>query len=88
MTKSENIIVISLKNTAENLSELQVEKLFTRFYQKDEYAEGAGVGLSLVKKLVQLCHGEITAKIENENVVLQHKKFNKKIFEFMSLSIW
>ena len=69
VTKSENNIIISSKNTAEHLSELQLEKLFTRFYQKDEYAEGAGVGLSLVKKLVQLCHGEITTNIENENVI-------------------
>jgi len=69
VTKSENNIVISSKNTAENLSELQLEKLFTRFYQKDEYAEGAGVGLSLVKKLVQLYHGEITANLENENTI-------------------
>ncbi|WP_166963966.1 two-component regulator propeller domain-containing protein [Yeosuana marina] len=69
VTKGENNIIISSKNTAENLSELQIEKLFTRFYQKDEYAEGAGVGLSLVKKLVQLCHGEISANLENENTI-------------------
>ncbi|NNE75800.1 MAG: response regulator, partial [Pricia sp.] len=48
---------------------LEVDKLFTRFYQQDEFSEGAGIGLSLVKQVVQLYQGEITAEIEDENII-------------------
>jgi len=63
--KEEGKIRIIVKNTLAELSEIDVGKLFTRFYQKDEYAEGAGIGLSLVKELVQLYQGEVSAKIED-----------------------
>ncbi len=56
---------INVKNTLAEFSDIDVEKLFTRFYQKDEYAEGAGIGLSLVKELVQLYQGEVSAQIED-----------------------
>lgn len=69
VARNDNNVVISTKNTTENLSEPQIENLFTRFYQKDEYAEGAGVGLSLVRELVQLYNGEISAYLEEENII-------------------
>jgi len=42
------------------------EKIFTRFYQVQgsESTMGTGIGLSLVKDLVQLCHGDISVKSE------------------------
>ncbi|NNE77449.1 MAG: GHKL domain-containing protein, partial [Pricia sp.] len=60
---------LSIKNTVEKGLELEVDKLFTRFYQQDEFSEGAGIGLSLVKQVVQLYQGEITAEIEDENII-------------------
>ena len=60
---------LSVKNTIAPSSEIEVDKLFTRFYQKDEYTEGAGVGLSLVKELVALCKGTITAAVEEANCI-------------------
>ena len=54
----------SVKLEVENgpiLSELpDSEKLFDRFYQSDSHAEGVGIGLSLVKELIQLNHGSIS----------------------------
>ncbi|SFZ93416.1 Signal transduction histidine kinase [Flaviramulus basaltis] len=78
-------IEIHVKNTTENLSEVQLEDLFTRFYQKDEYAEGAGIGLSLVRELIQLYNGEISVNLEKDNVIdfmvilpIYKKSFNKE----------
>ena len=58
----EDILFITLENTVSDLSGIQFDKIFTRFYQKDENASGAGVGLSLVNELVKLYGGEILAK--------------------------
>ncbi|WP_297705183.1 two-component regulator propeller domain-containing protein [uncultured Eudoraea sp.] len=67
--RENSTVVISVKNTVENLSEIEVDRLFTRFYQKDEYAEGIGVGLSLVKELVNLYRGEVSVRIEDHNMI-------------------
>lgn len=66
-TSKDQQLLLSIKNTVSRKTTLEVEKLFTRFYQQDEYSEGAGVGLSLVKELVNLHQGEIIVQIENEN---------------------
>lgn len=63
----EQHLLLSVKNTLPLKIDIEIEKLFTRFYQQDDFSEGAGVGLSLVKELVQLHQGEITVQIENEN---------------------
>jgi len=69
VTGDKDKVHISIKNTIENLTELHVDNLFTRFYQKDEFAEGAGVGLSLVRELVQLYQGEISVHLEQNNSI-------------------
>lgn len=58
-----------VKNTIQESSEIEVDKLFTRFYQQDEYAEGAGVGLALVKELVQLYQGQVDVKIDSNDII-------------------
>ena len=62
-------VVISVKNTVENYSDMDIDLLFTRFYQKDEYSEGAGVGLSLVKELINIYQGTISAQMEKGGVI-------------------
>ena len=68
-TRSSDHVNIEVKNTARDVSELDLEKMFTRFYQRDEYSEGIGVGLALVKELTQFYGGNITGSIENESVI-------------------
>lgn len=67
--KEDDIIKISVKNTAENAASLQLEKLFTRFYQNDSYSEGMGVGLALVKELTSYYGGSINVSLEEEEIV-------------------
>lgn len=60
---------IHVKNTAINASKLQLDKLFTRFYQYDSYSEGMGVGLSLVKELVNVYGGTIEVTLEKSDLL-------------------
>ena len=60
---------ISVKNTVGQYSEVDLDNLFTRFYQQDEYSEGAGVGLSVVKELVNLYQGTITVEMEEPKLI-------------------
>ncbi len=69
VTKKDHYLLLNIKNTVPPSISVDVEKLFTRFYQEDEYSEGAGVGLSLVKELVHLYQGEITARMENDDCI-------------------
>ncbi len=82
--EKEKRIHIEITNSVEDISTIQLEKLFNRFYQKDEFSDGAGVGLSLVKELVKLYKGtiDVTAKdnsiLFNLELPLDKNEFNQK----------
>lgn len=52
---------ISVINENENLTEKELPKLFDRFYQNNSVNQGFGIGLSLVKELSHLSHGDVKA---------------------------
>ncbi|QQS35011.1 MAG: response regulator [Ignavibacteriales bacterium] len=61
--RNDRMIVIRVKDTGIGISEEELPKLFDRFYQVDssqtrEY-EGSGLGLALIKELIELHHGSI-----------------------------
>ena len=65
LTVNESSVEIKVRDTGIGVSEKQLSKIFNRFYQFDsahtaEY-KGTGIGLALVKELVQLHHGSISA---------------------------
>ncbi|MEY8019374.1 two-component regulator propeller domain-containing protein [Muriicola sp. SD30] len=60
---------LSVKNSVENFTEQNLDRMFNRFYQLDEYADGIGVGLSLVKELVKLYKGEVTVNLDGASVI-------------------
>ncbi|MGB5434979.1 MAG: two-component regulator propeller domain-containing protein [Maribacter sp.] len=64
----ENICIV-VSNTVSNKLDIPLENLFSRFYQQDEFSPGAGVGLSLVKELVQLYGGEIDVEQDGDNEI-------------------
>ena len=54
-------------NTGEGIPQEKMAKLFRKFYQTDEShsSQGNGIGLAIVKKIVELHDGTITVKSEN-----------------------
>lgn len=53
---------ITFSNTASRLDEIQVGKLFRRFYTVDDAKKSTGLGLSIAKILTEQMHGTITAQ--------------------------
>lgn len=57
---------MQVKDTGKGIEEENIENIFNRFYQvhdtKSGMTEGTGIGLSIVKDLVELHHGEITVE--------------------------
>ncbi|MEO0901581.1 MAG: response regulator, partial [Bacteroidota bacterium] len=64
-------LTIIVKNASEPMTKVQKEQLFNRFYQFNEFKEGAGIGLALVKELVELHKGKII--VENEDGYVSFK---------------
>jgi len=59
--QEEHLIEISVRDTGKGISEINKEKIFTRFFRVDSGNEsaGTGIGLALVKELVLLHKGTI-----------------------------
>jgi len=67
---NEDGLQIRVTNTVEEATDIDIDKLFGRFYQEDEFSEGAGVGLSLVQELVRLYQGEISVRMDTDDSIL------------------
>ena len=70
VTENGDYISLSVTNEAEPISEENQKKIFNKFYQADEShsSEGHGIGLAIVKKIVDLHNGEINLLCENNTV--------------------
>lgn len=64
---------ISFRNSADNLGLISVERLFDRFYTVNDGNQSTGLGLSIAKLLTERSGGEISARIENEMLVIALK---------------
>lgn len=53
-------LLISVRDSGIGISAANQQAVFERFYQVDESRSGNGIGLSIVRRLVELHHGEIT----------------------------
>lgn len=56
---------ITFSNSAASLSEVQVGKLFDRFFTVEAARNSNGLGLSIAKSLVEHMGGTITAQYAN-----------------------
>lgn len=59
---------ITFSNTASKLDEVQVGKLFERFFTVEAARNSTGLGLAIAKTLVEQMNGEITAKYWNQKL--------------------
>lgn len=61
-------IQLSVTNSGNPIPERELPHLFDRYYQSGEYtSQGSGIGLSLVKELVELQGGSINVSSDKEN---------------------
>lgn len=65
-TNSDNKIEIKIKDNGIGMDKDELEMIYRRFYQidKSHSGEGSGLGLSIVKRIVELSNGEI--KVDSE----------------------
>jgi signal transduction histidine kinase/DNA-binding response OmpR family regulator len=52
--------ILRVSNTGKGISDENVKHIFDRFYQVDSHVAGSGIGLALVKAMVELHGGDIT----------------------------
>ena len=65
----DNKLVLYIENDSDVITKEQIDNIFNRFYQANENTEGVGIGLSLVKELVNLSYGKITVEKTAENTL-------------------
>ncbi|WP_130735106.1 response regulator [Flavobacterium sp. J27] len=59
---------LTISNAGVSIKKEEINQLFERFYQKNESEKGAGIGLALVKELVELYEGEILTQVSNQKL--------------------
>lgn len=62
---SDDRLDIVVSNSGSAIKKEELPRLFERFYQKNEGGQGAGIGLALVKELVDLYKGKISASVDH-----------------------
>ncbi|MEW4922500.1 two-component regulator propeller domain-containing protein [Algibacter sp. 2305UL17-15] len=66
-SKQQGQIILTIINNGNTISTEKIGKLFRRYYQDSKSADGVGIGLSLVKELTVLSHGNIVAHALNKD---------------------
>jgi len=65
-----NKLELNIENDSNVLTKEQINNIFNRFYQADENTEGVGIGLSLVKEIVNLSYGSIIVDNTSANTIV------------------
>ncbi len=72
---------ITFTNTASGLNEVQIGKLFDRFYTVEAARKSTGLGLAIARTLIEQMNGTISAKYENSRlsicIVLPDTEFER-----------
>lgn len=62
---------VTFLNTASDLNEVQVGKLFDRFYTVEAARKSTGLGLAIARTLMEQMNGTITAIYENHRLIIR-----------------
>lgn len=57
-------VIITIKDNGIGIGEEHQSKIFTMFYRATEQSQGSGLGLYIVKEMVEKMHGQITIESE------------------------
>lgn len=76
---NETYIVMHFKNKCDGIDEIDVNKIFERFYRLDSARssekEGSGLGLTISKRIIELHHGIMEAEKQGDNLILTIKLY-------------
>lgn len=61
-----NLLEINISNSIHGLERSDLPRIYERFYQSEQAKKGFGVGLALVKELVELYDGTISNSLDND----------------------
>ena len=81
INEENDMLCVSISNEGKEITKENLDRIFNKFYQEDEShsSEGNGIGLAIVKKVVELHKGEIFVTSENAvttfTVCLPKKKY-------------
>lgn len=67
--EDDEYVVISLANKTKSIDKDELNNIFERFYKVDKSRkeqDNAGLGLSIVKRIVELHNGEVNAELDND----------------------
>lgn len=66
LTADEREVTVTVEDTGIGMNEETKERIFEKFYQGDpsHHRQGYGIGLTTVRRVIQLCHGSI--RVESE----------------------
>ncbi|MBR0597747.1 HAMP domain-containing sensor histidine kinase [Sinanaerobacter chloroacetimidivorans] len=68
LSQQNGFVEVKIKDQGIGMTEETKQHIFERFYQgsTDHSVEGNGLGLSIVKRIVELCHGEIEVESKRD----------------------
>ena len=71
--EEEETIQLTIQNPVVDVEQIDVDRIFNRFYKADSSrnGQGVGLGLSIVRLLVEKMGGSISASAKNDSIVIQ-----------------
>ncbi len=64
-------LVLKIENSVSDLHSQDLKKIFDRFYQKNRQSPGYGIGLSLVKALLERLNGKIEPTLTGNTLIME-----------------